>query len=1572
MNINNQFLAELAQQGVKLWIEGDQLRFRAPKGVMTTELHDFLVSHKAKLILLLHQSKISTDNTNPSLAPISRNRHLPLSFAQERMWFLSQLEPNNPFYNELLALRLLGSLNIVALEQGLNKIIARHESLRTNFITINGQPVQVIAESLTLTVPVVDLGSLSDREREIEVQRLATIQAQYPFNLASEPLIQANLLRLTEVEHVLLLKIHHIVWDGWSLSVLLRELATFYSAFCNNLSLKLAPLPIQYADFSVWHRQSLTENKLAPQLAYWKQQLLNVPALLELPTDRARGATQTFRGAHQRFALSKELTEALMSLSQRQRVTLFMTLLAAFQTLLHRYTGQTDICVGTQIANRDHAEIEGLIGFFVNTLVLRTDISGDPSFEDLLSRVREVTLGAYAHRDLPFEKLVEKLQPTRSLSYTPLVQVMLVLLNELPQIQMEGIAVSPLAVETATTRFDLTLILENTATGLIGEWEYNTDLFDAITIKRMAKHFQTLLEGIVANSQQQLSELPLLSATERQQLLVEWNDTKTNYPKDLCIHQLFEAQVLKSPDAVAVVFEQEQLTYRELNARSNQLAHHLKQLGGGLEVLVGIYIERSLEMLVGLLGILKAGCAYVPLDPAYPQERLDHILSDSQIPILLTQQKFIADLSEYQGNIVCLDTDWKVISEQSLENPCNYVTPNNLAYVIYTSGSTGKPKGVLIDHHNVVRLYTATQSWFNFNQSDVWTLFHSYAFDFSVWEIWGALFYGGRLIVVPYWISRSPDAFHELLSTEKVTVLNQTPSAFRQLIQVDQSLTRDKDMSLRLVIFGGEALDIQSLKPWFEKHGERSPQLVNMYGITETTVHVTYHPVQIADLNSMGSIIGSPIPDLQVYILDQHLQPLPIGVPGEMHIGGAGLARGYLNRPKLTTEKFISNPFSHKEGSRLYKSGDLARYLSDGNIEYLGRIDHQVKIRGFRIELGEIETLLSQHPQVRETLVIAHEDQSGDKRLMAYIVPNQEKPTISELYSFLQKKLPNYMIPSTFVLLDTMPLTSNGKVNRQALPAISRSGIEENFVASRTPIEEVLVAIWAEVLELKQVGIYDNFFAIGGDSIRVIQVVHEASKYNLSIVTRDVFEYQTIYSLAQYINSCKYENKNNTPPPLYLLELSDNTFELLPDNIEEAYPLARMQEFILSHYSNDHQKMGVYHFLQLFEIDDDNLSLKSFKLALETLVQKNPIFRTIFIINNVELPLQVVKRNLKFSVNERDISSLDPDKQEIYIDAVVKQDIQHLFNVEDTNEPLFRFWIFQKSLNRFELLISIHHAIIDGWSNIEILKELCELYLAIKRGEEIQLESSTHVYKEFVALEKEIIRSKEASDFWRERLKNYIYKPLQRFKDRTVDEAEAIYEEYILDSEIVSDLQKVCIKMKTSLKALFLSTYIDLIGIQTKENAIAVGIVTNGRNERLSDPFKSLGLFWNIVPFFQVLFNDKSLQIKDVQQSLIELEPYVRYPLLQILEDRQEAELFFSTFNFLHFHNTKNNFVSTGFNFKVKRFHDKFNFPLNYIVSIDPLNRNINIRVEYDKMYFTRQDIRSMANNYIDMLKDLK
>jgi amino acid adenylation domain-containing protein len=1040
-----------------------------------------------------------------SIQPISRHQDLPLSFSQQQLWFLCQLAPDIPFYNEPITIRLPGSVNIAALERSINEIIKRHEILRTTFALVDGQPVMVIQDAFNFTLPVVNIGELPEAERESEALRLATLEAQQPFDFTEDSLLRGTLMRLGEADYRLFLTVHHMAIDGVSLySLFMKELATLYSAFSLGGRSLLPELPVQFADFAYWQRQWLQGEVLENQLRYWKQQLANLPTL-QLPTDRSRSPVQTFRGTRQCLALPLSLTERLKDLSRREGVTLFMTLMAAFQTLLYRYTGQTDIPVGTVANLRNRQELEGMIGYFLNTLVVRTDLSGNPTFKELLARVREVTIGAYTHQELPFQKLVEEIQPERNLSYNPLFQVVFVL--EPPLAEMDGWRISQLDIDTGTAKFDLNLELDERPSGIIGRIEYNTDLFEASTISRTIGHFQTLLEGIVSNPEQKISELPLLTEWERQQL-VAWNNTATDYPQNACIHQLFEEQVERSPDAIALVFEDQQLTYKELNERANQLAHYLGNLGVTAEVMVGICVQRSLEMVVGLLAILKAGGAYVPLDPAYPPERLAFMLEDTQVPVLLTQRRLVESLPKHQARVVCVDRDWEVIERQSEENPISKVKPDNLAYVIYTSGSTGKPKGVLVGHRGLCNLTKAQIQIFDVDPSSRVLQFASLSFDVATSDWVITLCSGATLCIAINNALLAGSGLIEVLRDRAITHI-ELPAAVLGVVPFEELPT------LRTIIVGGEACSPDLIAKWTP--GRR---FFNAYGPTESTVCATI--AECTDSQEPPPI-GRPIANTQVYLLDAHLQLVPIGIPGEIYIGGAGLARGYLNRPELTAERFIPNPLSNEPDSRLYKTGDLARYLPDGNIEFLGRIDHQVKIRGFRIELGEIEAVLSQHPDVQESLVISRSDVSGNQRLVAYIISNLELECtdFGSLRNFLKQKLPDYMVPSSFVFLNNFPLTPNGKVDRKALPEPDAINPEfsTTYVAPKTDIEQTIATVWQQVLHLAKVGIDDNFFDLGGHSLLMAQAhsqLREVGDINVSII--EMFKYPTISSLAKHLS----------------------------------------------------------------------------------------------------------------------------------------------------------------------------------------------------------------------------------------------------------------------------------------------------------------------------------------------------------------------------------------------------------------------------------------------------------------------
>ncbi len=1095
------------------------------------------------------------------ILPVARTEPIPLSFAQQRLWFLDQLEGRRDTYNMPGALRLEGRLNLMAFRKSLNEIVRRHDILRSTFSMLNGNPVQQIAAYAPIELPIVNLSKWGKAKQEAEAQRLAVAEREAAFDLQNGPLLRVKLLRLSATSHIFLLNMHHIISDGWSIGVVIQELSVLYEAYAKGKRSPLPDLAIQYGDFAHWQRRWLSGERLHEQLTYWEKQLADAPPLLQLPTDRPRPSVQSFEGAEYAFALPKRLADDVKALSRKHGVTLFMTLQAAFAILLYRYSGEQDILVGTPIANRNRAEIEPLIGFFVNILVLRTSFQNNPTFDQLLKQVQKMALDAYKHQELPFELLVERLRPERTLSHNPLFQVVFALEN-VPneELSLGGLNVTFLDVENLTAKFDLSLLMIENDEGLSGSWEYNSDLFDLQTIQRMAGHFERLLTAIVANPAQRVADLPFLTDMERQQVLLEWNATQRDYPRDRTIHDLFERQVERTPNAIAVVYPDGrytnglgimQLSYRELNERANQVANTLIQQGVKQNDLVAICMERSVEMMVGLLGILKAGGAYVPLDPSYPKERLQFMLEDTQVPVLLTQEQFVERLPMTgQSKLLRIDRDWPMIALASRENPISHGTGEQLAYVIYTSGSTGKPKGVLVPHRAVNRLVINTD-YIELGPADRVAQASNSSFDAAIFEIWGAFLNGATLVGVSREVMLSPSRFVAFLREEKINTLFLTTALFNQVA----SEVPDAFHSLKYVLFGGEAVDPKWVKV-VKEYGSPT-HLLHVYGPTENTTFSSWHLVEEVPEGATTVPIGRPIANTQIYLLDEQLHPVPVGVPGELLLGGDGLAQGYLNRPTLTNERFIANPFAPKgQPGRLYKTGDLARYLPDsqgagsGRIEFMGRFDHQVKIRGFRIELGEIEAVISEHPEVREVIVLAREDEPGNKRLVAYMVPEEGPhspaadaspntrrggakrvpPLVlggvrgglvqNTVRHYLSQKLPDYMVPDLFMILETLPLTPNGKVDRKALPVPDRSSLAITFVAARTPTERRLATIWADVLAVAKVGIHDDFFELGGHSLLATQLASRVrDAFQIALPIRHLFELATVAELAELIDT---------------------------------------------------------------------------------------------------------------------------------------------------------------------------------------------------------------------------------------------------------------------------------------------------------------------------------------------------------------------------------------------------------------------------------------------------------------------
>lgn len=1088
---------------------------------MSSTTHNkFQLSPRKKAILDALLDKEGMASTEDKIPRRRESGPAPLSFSQQRLWFFDQFEPASFVYNVLTPVSLRGNLDVSALQEAFNHLVRRHEALRTTFELREGQPVQIIGQQQSIPIRRIDLSHQARPEQQEQFHAVFNDETCRPFDLKKGPLLRITLVRMAAEEHALLLAMHHIVTDGWSMNVLVREAVALYAMYSAGLAPGLSPLPIQYADFAVWQRSWLQGEVLEQQLAYWKQHLGAKPAVLELPTDFPRPAVQTYRGASFIFPFSPALSQSLKTFCRAQQATMFMVLLAAFNVLFHRYTGQQEIIVGSPIANRNRKELEGLIGFFANTLPMRTNVSGELSFREVLARLKEAALGAYAHQDLPFEYLVEQFHPERSLSHSPLVQVMFNFEPTIPQMaEMPGLSASLMDYDNKSAKFDLTLFARDHGTEIFGTLEHNVDLFTSETIERMAGHLLTLLSGIVANPDQPISGLPLLTRHERYQMLEEWNATEAACPQ-LCAHQIFEAQVHHAPNRTALIFENQELTYAQLNARANQLAHYLSSLGARPGKFVGIFMERSVEMIVAVLGVLKSGAACIPLDSVYPKERLTFMLEDSGAPVVVAQQAQAATLPVSGARLVCLDSEWQAISKEPENAPQVAVTPEDWMYVIYTSGSTGRPKGVVVPHRVLVNLVAWHQS--SLRQSQRTLQFASLNFDVSFQEIFSTFISGGVLVVPPEPLRLDLQALGQYIQQHPVERFHLPPVVLQKLAE-EFTNHPEKFSAMREFVAGGEQLQITPAMVKFFRQ-LKDCRLYNHYGPSETHVMTSFPlPEQVDNWPALPPL-GRPISNTELYLLDNYLQPVPIGVPGELYISGTCVVHGYLKRPALTAERFLPNPFSNKPGSRMYKTGDLVRYRPDGNVEFLGRNDFQVKIRGMRVELGEIEVELKRHPGVRDVAVVMHKD-AQESRLIAYVVFHAGQTVSSkELRDFLHERLPDHMVPAVFVSLEAFPLTPSGKIDRRALPEPGRPESTRGYVAPRTELEEVLAIIFSEVLQVERVGIFDDFFELGGHSLLATQIssrIREALHVELPV--RRIFESPAIDGLARAM----LENEND-------------------------------------------------------------------------------------------------------------------------------------------------------------------------------------------------------------------------------------------------------------------------------------------------------------------------------------------------------------------------------------------------------------------------------------------------------------
>ncbi|WP_372478223.1 amino acid adenylation domain-containing protein [Nostoc mirabile] len=1511
---------------------------------------------------LFEQLKRQQVKSKLSIPRRGATEELPLSLAQERLWFLHQLDPNNPAYNIAIAWELEGKLDIPILLASLQIIGRRQEVLRTAFASFEGKPCEKIAPTFNLKLPVIDLQALPPTQQQQEAQRLAIAEASQAFDLSIAPLMRVTLIRLAAQRTTLLLTVHHIIADGWSRGILLRELAQCYRALALGQNPSLTELPIQYADFALWQRQWLQGEEMKAQLAYWQKQLADLP-MLELPTDLPRSPLQQFRGATQSELLPRSLLESLKHLAQQQGVTLFMLLLAAFKVLLHRYCGQDEIVLGVPCANRNRSEVEPLIGFFVNTLVLRTDLSGNPSFHTVLERVRTTAAGAFKHQDVPFAKVVEALHPERDLSHNPLVQVMFQVQNEAYQLQNDStlnllpdLQIQQSWVETGSTKFDLTCHLVERSQGLLMVLEYCTDLFHQQTIARMIQHLGVLLTAIVTDSQQCLSELPILTSQERRQILEEWNQTQVNYPQQW-LHQQFEAQVEKTPENVAVIsphpnppdalgrendsnaplakatvytqviksphpnppdalgreedfpvsplskgglrgvipeYKDGVITYAELNNKANQLAHYLRSQGITTESLVGIYLERSPELIIALLAVLKASGAYIPLDSKLPRDRLAYMLADAQPAILLTTDAFAAQLP-HSCQVVCLDKDWPVIAQNLKHNPVNLVVGDNLAYIIYTSGSTGTPKGTMLTHRGLANYLNWAIRAYPVTAGTGVPLQSSISFDATITSLYSPLLVGKPVVLLPE--AEEIEALSKALNSQtNLSLVKLTPAHLGILRQfLPQKTLFGHPQAL---IIGGEALSKQHLEFW-QTHSPQT-KLINEYGPTETVVGCCTYDATKTPATSTNIPIGRPIANTQLYILDRYLQPVPVGVPGELYIGGDGVARGYLNQPELTAARFVANPFirewgvgSGDEGDEgdlfpmpiLYKTGDRARYLRDGNIEYLGRLDTQVKIRGFRVELGEIEAILQAHPLVQEAVVVSRKDNPNHPQLIAYIVRNQQNLESTDLRQYLATKLPAYMLPSTFVWLDKLPLTTNGKVDSTKLPPPEIK--QQQQAAPRTPTETILVQIWTELLGYN-VGINDNFFEHGGDSILSIQMVAKANQAGVKLTPKQLFWHQTIAELATVIQVT------------------------LQGQAEQGKVTGTVFLTPIGHWLFEQNLHKLDHFNQAIILEvEPNLQADILQQAIEQLLIHHDMLRSRF----ARLPLGESRFVQQAGQWQQHISASIDDDSLTVVDLVSlpKNTQQHLIestasqlqaSLDLATGKLLRVALFRlgngysvdakRLLARDRLLLIIHHLVVDGVSWLILLSDLGSAYQQLKAKESVQLPAKTTSFPQWA---QQLVNYAQSAELraelatWLKILPrespplplDYEYHP-----NINTIASETQISVNLDQSQTRALLKEVPKAYHTQINDVLLTALVQSVSQWTLEHSLLVDLEGHGREDLFAntDISRTVGWFTTIFPVYLKLdsSNDLGANLKSVKEQLRQIpKKGIGYGLLRYL-----------------------------------------------------------------------------------------
>lgn len=1408
----------------------------------------------------------------PAVRRADRSGSLPLSYAQQRLWFidqLGQLGTGGALYNVPVAVRLIGEMNVTAAGQSIREIVRRHESLRTRFPMDAelGEARQVVGD-VDVELELIDLSGLGEMERAEWWKRLAEEEAERGFDLSLGPVIRAKLVRVAREEQVMMVTVHHIATDRWSSGILVREFGRLYKAYAGGAEPGLGELPVQYGDYAVWQREWLKREALQRQLDYWNGQLAGAPPLLELPTDRVRPAAQSFRGASLEFEFDEELSEGLRRESRRAGVTMFMALLGAFQALLHRCSGQQEILVGTPIAGRTRAELEGLIGCFVNTLVLKGDFAGEPRFREVTGRVRETALGAYTHQDVPFERVVEELQPERSLSYSPIFQVMFAYQNTPEgEARLEGIELMQVVGESKTTKFDLTMSLEEKGGKVAGSIGYSTDMFEEQTVHRMIMRFEALAKALVEDPDQRVSEVELLSEQERQQIVVEWNETGGEYPSQISIPEIIERQAERRPEAIALVFERQEVSYRQLDSRANQLARRLRERGVRSESRVGICVQRSVEMVVSMLAVMKASGAYVPLDPGYPSQRLDYMLEDSGAQVVITQERRKAELEATGKLVVSVDGDRERINEHSEQRLDAEILPESLAYIIYTSGSTGKPKGVMTSHKAISNHLQWRHSAYPLDASDRFLHKASSSFDISVWEIFGTLIAGATLVMARPGGQQDSNYLAELMRDERITVAHFGPGMLEAMLK-DAAIRECK--SLNRVFCGGEAMPREMPARFYEELGGR---LINQYGPTEATVDATAHECEEGKMYERVPI-GRPIANTEVYILSGKLQPSPVGVAGEVFIAGDGLARGYLNRPDQTAERFIPNPFSTEGGERLYRTGDLARYLIDGQIDYIARADNQVKIRGYRIELGEIESVLRQRQAITDVVVVVREDEPGDKRLVAYLASaGQPEATSNELRSYLQDKLPDYMRPAAFVWLQQMPLTSNGKIDRKALPApaypITQSGSGEPL----TPVEEIIINIWASLLKQERIFVDDNFFDLGGHSLLATVLISKLrSVFDVELPLQMIFETPTVKGLAAGVQQKKR------------IGLSAGSAPITPAGRNQPTLLSYAQQRLW--FIDQLEPESAAYNLPTATRLTGNLNFVALEQSFNEVVRRHEILRTTFQ-SQGERPVQVIGEAEPASLSVIDLSGLSQDQREFMAGQLATEESRRLFDL--TRGPLLRVRMIRLAEADHVLTLVLHHIITDGWSTGVLVNEVKTFYGAYDNGQVSTLPGLRIQYADYAAWQREWLRGEvleEGLSYWRRELSGKLPTlNLSAGRPRSTASFKGTHRTYLMSKELRDRVRNLSREEGVTTYMALLTAFSVLLYRRSGQPEMILGMTVAGRTRAETEGM--IGMFINMLPVRIDLSGGPSYReaLRRVRDTTIRAHAYQETPIEKIVEE---------------------------------------------------------------------------------------